>query len=209
MASADEDLNQLEKEIRQLKIEFEQYFGGGRSRPPSDTEWRAEQIIKRYADRGAQMSFAQRFRYNNLTQTYAKYREIWRKRLKQKEEGAVQRHYGAAARAIEAERQKAPPPPKESGPAAEMDSEATRESLFVMACSDPERESDKLEQLYRALVAAKRNAGESTDTLALSDFLRFVRLKTQQLKQQKGCKQVEYEVTIERGQVKLKARVKL
>jgi hypothetical protein len=52
------------------------------------------------------MKYGQRFRYNNLTQTYAKYKDIFRKRLKQKEEGSVQRHFGAAAKAIEAERAK-------------------------------------------------------------------------------------------------------
>ena len=38
MASIDDDLSQLEKDIRQLKIEYEQYFGGGPPRPPADTQ---------------------------------------------------------------------------------------------------------------------------------------------------------------------------
>src|SRR5215469_14297623 len=100
----DEDLSQLEKDIRQLKIEYEQYFGGGKKRPPTDIEWRIDTLLKRYSDRGAQMSYGQRFKYGNLTQMYSKYREIFRKRLKQKEEGTVRRHFGAAAREIEAER---------------------------------------------------------------------------------------------------------
>ena len=50
------------------------------------------------------MNYGQRFRYGNLTQMYSKFREMFRKRLKQKEEGTVQRHFGAAAREIEAER---------------------------------------------------------------------------------------------------------
>ena len=33
MATTDEHLSQLEKDIRQLKIEYEQYFGGGRPGP--------------------------------------------------------------------------------------------------------------------------------------------------------------------------------
>ena len=104
MATIDEDLSQLEKDIRQLKIDYEQYFGGGKSRPPTDAEWRIETMLKRYSDRGAAMNYTQRFRYSNLAQTYAKYKEIFRKRLKQKEEGRVPRHFGAAAREIEKER---------------------------------------------------------------------------------------------------------
>src|SRR5580765_4428721 len=102
--TVEEDLNQLERDIRQLKIEYEQYFGGGKKRPPADIEWRIETTLKRYSDRGANMNFAQRFRYGNLTQMYSKYREIFRKRMKQREEGTVQRHFGAAAREIEKER---------------------------------------------------------------------------------------------------------
>ena len=38
----DEELNGLEANIRQLKIQYEQYFGGGRRRPPADVEWQIE-----------------------------------------------------------------------------------------------------------------------------------------------------------------------
>src|ERR1700688_588130 len=100
----DEDIGQLEKDIRQLKIEYEQYFGGGKKRPPTEIEWRIDTTLKRYSDRGANMNYSQRFHYGNLVQKYTKYRDIFRKRLKQKEEGTVQRHFGAAAREIEQER---------------------------------------------------------------------------------------------------------
>ena len=105
----EEHLNQFEHDIRQLKIEYEQYFGGGRKRPPADVEWRIDLILKRYSDRGAAMNYAQRFRFGNLAQTYARYREVFHKRLKKQEEGTVERHYGAAARAVEAERARGAP----------------------------------------------------------------------------------------------------
>src|SRR5260370_40350407 len=106
MAAIDEDLATLEKDIRQLKLEYDQYFGGGRKRPPTEIEWRIDLLVKRYAERGGDLKFAQRFRFNNLSQTYAKYKDIFRKRTAQKEEGKVQRHFGAAAREIEAARAK-------------------------------------------------------------------------------------------------------
>ncbi len=191
MASVEEDLNQLEKDIRQLKIEYEQYFGGGRSRPPSDVQWRVELVVKRYSDRGTEMNFAQRFRFNNLAMTYAKYHEIWRKRLKQKEEGVVQRHFGAAAREVEARR-----------------SQAEKREVYVMACADPTQEADKVEGLYRALVEARQNSGEAGEPPAIDTFRRFIEKKTKELKQQVGTDQVEYSVTLEDGQVKLKAKPK-
>src|ERR1700722_3041871 len=104
MATVDEDLNQIERDTRTLKIEFEQFFGGGRSRPPTDTQWRGGRMLRRYNERTAELSFGQRFRFNNLAQTYAKYHDMWRKKLIAKETGVKQHHFGAAAKAIEAER---------------------------------------------------------------------------------------------------------
>ena len=51
MPTIDEDLNQIERDIRTLKIEYEQFFGGGRSRPPTDTQWRVDTLVRRYDER--------------------------------------------------------------------------------------------------------------------------------------------------------------
>jgi hypothetical protein len=59
MATIDEDLGQFERDIRQLKIEYDQYFGGGRKRPPTEIEWRIELLVKRYGERGGELKFAQ------------------------------------------------------------------------------------------------------------------------------------------------------
>src|SRR5260370_41127860 len=98
MATIDEELATLEKDIRQLKIEYDQYFGGGRKRPPTEIEWRIDQLVKRYAERGGGLKFAQRFRFNNLLQSYAKYKDIFRERTAPKEEGKIQVHFCGAAK---------------------------------------------------------------------------------------------------------------
>src|SRR5579871_4217628 len=107
----DEELAGMERDIRQLKIEYDQFFGGGRKRPPTEIEWRIEQVIKRHGERAGELKMQQRFRLTNLTQTYAKYKDIFRKKTVLKEEGRSQKHYGAAAKMIEAERAKAHPEP--------------------------------------------------------------------------------------------------
>lgn len=198
MPTIDEDLSQIEKDIRTLKIEYEQYFGGGRKRPPADTQWRVETLMKRYGDRGSEMNYAQRFRYTNLSQTFAKYCEIWRKKLKEREEGSMHRHFGAAAKAIAAERAKAE---------AAAHSAGSNGSVFTMAFSDPEREREKIDQLYRKLVETRTAAGDTGNTPSFEEFGKFVREKTKQLKAKKSVSQVEYTVSLEGGRVKLKARV--
>ncbi len=202
MATIDEDLATLEKDIRQLKVEYDQYFGGGRKRPPTEIEWRIDMMVKRYSERGGDLKFAQRFRLNNLSQTYAKYKDIFRKRTAQKEEGKIQRHFGAAAKEIEAGRKK-----KEAEEQAAA-AAAGGSKAFRMTCSEPEREAEKVEQLYEAFLQAKQLAGEHTGRLSRSSFNEFVLKKTKELQKQKNCKDVEYVVEMVAGQVKLKALVK-
>jgi len=207
MATIDEELAQLERDIRQLKIEYDQYFGGGRKRPPTEIEWRIELMVKRYAERGGDLKYGQRFRINNLTQTYAKYKDIFRKKTQQKEEGKIQRHFGAAAKAIEAERAHKNPQKSAEAPAARAESAASP-AAFRVTCSEPERESEKVDQLYQAFLEAKQQAGEQTGKLSRSNFNEFVLKKTKDLQKQKNCRDVEYVVEVIDGQVKLKALVK-
>src|SRR6204780_5729869 len=154
-ASIDEELSQIERDVRMLKIEYEQSFGGGRSRPPADTQGRVESLLRRYNERTGELSFAQRFRYNNLAQTYAKYVDMWRKKTMQKEAGGQQRHFGAAAKAIEAEgaRQAAANPPAvASVERAVAVAERKAAEAFAASFSDPEREKEKGKQLYQKLI---------------------------------------------------------
>ena len=195
----EEDLSQLERDIRQLKIEYEQYFGGGKARPPSDIEWRIDTLLKRYSDRGVQMNYSQRFRYGNLAQMYSKFREVFRKRLKQKEEGTVQRHFGAAAREIEEQR---------ALRRAEAEKSKPVQFPFAVSWRDPDHEKKKVEQLFAAFRDAKAQVGEDTEPLTMDAFQKFVRQKTDQLKKQQDAHEVEYVVTLEGKHARLKARVK-
>jgi hypothetical protein len=208
----DEELNQFERDIRQLKIEYDQYFGGGRKRPPTEIEWRLELVAKRYAERGGELKFGQRFRYNNLTQTYAKYKDMFRKRLQQKEEGKVARHFGAAAKQIEADRAQKQIETEAVEAAAHVASAASNgvkgREIFRVVCSKPEQESEKIAELYDAFLKAKQGAGEATDKLTRSNFNEFVMKKTKDLQKEKNCRDVEYVVEVNDGHVKLKALVK-
>jgi hypothetical protein len=227
MATIEEELSQIERDIRTLKIEYEQYFGGGRSRPPTDTQWRVETLIRRYSERGGDLSSGQRFRYNNLSQTYAKYVDMWRKKLLQKEGAITQHHFGAAAKSIEAERLRqaarreaqaptapVPSPAVHAAAMAEAAAEVARAAAeernashaFAMSFSDPERENEKVQQLYRKLIDARTQAGDKAASPSLKDFEKFVRQKTKDLIE-KGGHEIEYTVSVEAGRVKLKARI--
>ncbi len=77
-----------------------------------------------------------------------------------------------------------------------------------MVCSEPEKETEKVDQLYDAFLQAKQAAGEETAKVTKAGFSEFVRKKTKDLQEKKNCRDVEYVVEVVDGQVKLKALVK-
>jgi len=198
MATVEEDLNQLEKDIRTFKIEFEQYFGGGKKRPPADTEWRIDLVMKRYSGRGLNMNASQRFRYSTMAMTYSKYRQMFRKRLQDREEGAMKRHFGAAAKVLEAQRTRA-----DARLPAKQEVEA-----FAVIITDPDAETVVVRGLFDALSRAQQKAGEASRQLTLEQFREFIRQKTVQLQKQKSGRPVEYRIEMKSGKVSLKARVR-
>lgn len=177
----DEELSRIEDGIRRLKIEYEAYFNGGSPRPPNDLVFRVETIIKKLTD-GTRMNFAQRFRFNQLVQKYAVHNDLWRRKLKDREEG----------------RGRFATPRRES---AATSSDGT----VRVVCADPDKEQDKVEQLLKAVVDARRQVGERVDNLDPLTFKKFLGDKTREVKQSLGCEKVQFSVSVEEGKVKFKA----
>jgi len=176
----DEELSQLEESLRRLKIEYDIYFNGGSQRPPKDTLWRVDSLIRKFSD-SPKLSFAQRFRYNALAQRYAVFNDLWRQRIKAREEG-----------------------PRKT--VAEVRKEALKGATFRVEWRDPAAEPEKVQKLFEALIEAKKLCGERLDNIAADAFKKFVLQKTAQLKRDFKCEQVQYAVEVEDGQVKLKAK---
>jgi hypothetical protein len=196
----DEELNQLDTLLRRLKIEYEVYFNNPSKRPPADLEWKAVALIRKHSD-GGRMNFSQRFRYNEMAQRYAIYSDLWRKKNRIREEG-YRRPQDAllSVQGVRAEEHEAPHP-------VYGVSGAAKSGGFTIECSDADAQTEQVERLYNALVAAKKKSGEAVSG-NLSSFSSFVRNKTSQIRKQYGCEAVEYSVELQDGHVKLKAKAK-
>jgi hypothetical protein len=202
----DEELNLLDQQLRRLKIEYEIFFSNPAKRPPADVEWKVLSLIRKYSD-GARMSFSQRFRYNEMAQRYAVQADLWRKKMRIREEG-YRRPQDAilsvqGVRAPE-ERETKHRPVYGVGRNAEG---AAEDQPFTVQCSDATSEKEKVESLYKALTAAKQKSGEKVSG-SLDSFAAFVQKKTSQIRKEHGCDTVVYSVEMEGGQVKLKAKAK-
>jgi hypothetical protein len=200
--TVDEELTLLDESIRRLKVEYDVYFGGGSKRPPDDTEWRVKSLIKKYSDSG-KLSFAQRFRYNTIAQRYAIFSDLWRQKLKIKEEG-YRRPQDAllAITGMRKEEEHAATEALSGKPKAEQ-------AEFKIRCSEVEREQQQVASLFNAMREARRRAGLPEGGGDLQAFSFFLKLKTEQIRRDFGCHAVEFAVEVSQGQVKLKARAQV
>lgn len=212
----DEELNLLDQQLRRLKIEYEIFFNNPAKRPPTDVEWKVLSLIRKFSD-GTRMSFPQRFRYNEMAQRYAVQSDLWRKKMRIREEGyrrpqdallsvqgvrvpeeRIARHhpvYGLSR------------PVQPAGP----DTAAAEQEVnqpFSIQCSDATAEREKVESLYKALTEAKQKSGEKVSG-NLDSFAAFVKKKTSEIRKEQGCDTVVYSVEMQGGQVKLKAKPKV
>ena len=209
----DEELNLLDQQLRRLKIEYEIFFNNPAKRPPTDVEWKVLSLIRKFSD-SPRMSFSQRYRYNEMAQRYAIQSDLWRKKMRIREEG-----YRRPADALLSVQGVRVPEERESkhnpvyglshhptGAASEPNAAADRP--FSVQCSGTAVENERVESLYKALAEAKQKSGEKVSG-NLDSFAAFVRKKTSEIRKEHGCEAVEYSVELEGGRVKLKAKAKV
>ena len=207
--TTDEELNVLDTQLRRLKIEYEIFFSNPQKRPPTDIEWKVLAMLRKFSD-GGRMNFSQRYRYNEMAQRYAIYSDLWRKKSRIREEGY--RRPQDAILSIQGVREETEHQPQHhpvygvSHAAAAAAAGASSAPHFTLHNVD-QSEREQVERLYNTLVAAKKKAGEKVSG-GIDSFTSFVQKKTEQIRKQYKCENVEYTVEITEGGVKLKAKAK-
>ena len=207
--TTDEELNLLDSQLRRLKIEYEIFFSNPTKRPPTDIEWKVLALLRKFSD-GGRMNFSQRYRYNEMAQRYAIYSDLWRKKCRIREEG-YRRPQDAllsvqGVRIDEEEHKSHHHHAYGLSHAAAAGADAAASQPFTLHTVD-QSEREQVERLYNTLVAAKKKAGENV-TGTIDSFTTFVQKKTEQIRKQYHCENVEYSVEINEGHVKLKAKAK-
>ena len=204
MATTEEELNFLDQQLRRLKIEYEIFFNNPTKRPPTDIEWKVQNLIRKFSD-GTRMSFSQRYRYNEMAQRYAILSDLWRKKTRIREEGY--RRPQDAILSVQGVRVSEERESKRPVYGFIRDAKTGADGPFFVECSDAAAEREKVESLYEALTAAKEKAGEEVSG-SLGSFAAFIKKKTSELRKQHHCDAVIYSVEMQDGHVKLKAKTK-
>jgi len=183
--SIEDKLARLEEDIRRLKVEYDIYFNGGSKRPPYDTKLRVESHMRKLGD-DRSLSFAQRFHYNTLATRYNAFREVWRRTLKDREEG---RDAFTAHRA-----------------AREAQEKQTPFTASKFTCADVRHDVQTIKGVYDALMDAKRACGEAGQDLSFAKFHRLVVERTEAFKEKVGSDRMVFSVDVEAGHVSFKAK---
>ena len=176
----EDDLHDLEINVNRLRVEYEQYFAGGRRREPSELRGRVQKIVTRLVNKPPRNS-GHRFRFNQLNAKYQVYRQLWGRVMRQMDAGTYRPHRFKA---------------KLQEQAAEAPGDTGNEQAAGKSAG--------INQLYSAFAAARGKTGESLD-LTPDKLAKIVRKQTAALRKKHGKGKVRFRVVIENNRAKLKA----
>jgi hypothetical protein len=179
----DEVLDELDQDIKRLRIEYEQHFAGTLRRPPMLTQGRVQKVILQFSATPPR-STRQKFRFNQLNSRYQVFRQQWGRTLRQIEEGTYKPHRFRVRMHEDEEAQ----PPAPAVPPAEA------------------KAQKGIDALYGALLRAKQQVGDSSapDRAKLEEL---VRRQTAELRAKHGDARIRFKVVTENGRAKVKATV--
>lgn len=169
-------LDQLSRDIQQLRVDFERFFAGDLPVPPEDLRSRIQTRIRGLRNL-RDTTAVETFRLSDLEARFNSYNELFNRRLRDREEG----------RSRQAPRM-APPPPSRFDPQAGIVLGRRPDEAAVAA-------------LYQGLVSAP--GSQSVD---LATFKTYLSRQAAAIREKTGCEDVQFRLTTEDGKVKLKAR---
>lgn len=180
----EEDLMLLDARLKQLRLEYEQYFMGGRKREPQLLRGEVQKIISYYANVPIRNT-GHRFKFNNLRARFFAFRRHWEDTLRKIEDGRYDKHR-FQAELHDRERGAAESAPETPGPAAP-------------------RPDGEFDQLFRAWIDARESTGQGSAGLSRERLAAQLEQQAATLRQRFGVAEVRFRVVVEDGRAKLKA----
>lgn len=192
-----EDLELLERSLKQLQIEWEKFFGGVEKKPPLEAKTRVEALIRKYAYAELRNN-TERFRYQTISSRYATFNELWNKRLRAIEEGRPMGLHGVH------ERHAAPPP--SFVPASSPSGASARASgAGEVRVKDPGGDAEAMRSLFDRFLEARKAAGES-GAVKFESFQKVISQQAARILTEKGAQAVDFRLETKDGKVSLKAK---
>ena len=194
----DDDLEKLEEDIRKLKNKYDQFFTGITKVPPMHDRKQVEILIYEIGKQKMRDN-ARRFRFNTILSKYNQYREMWGRKMREREEGPIeyQRRKAAIDRAVGA-----PPPPQEQASAQSRVTSGKPDAYVKMV---PGSNGEEIQQLYSQIEKEHLKLGKLPN-LTMDQLRTMIEQQTQVVRERYHVKSVAFRVDVVDGNVKLKAK---
>lgn len=195
----DEALDLFEETLRKLKIQYDLFFSGHRKLPPTEERRRLDAMVHEIGKDRLRDNSA-RFRFNTLLGRYNQFRELWGRKMREREEGPLEYRRRAAAFSPSPETTKvpAPPPPAPREPAGTMRSDESYVRVTEATAAAA------AERLYEQIAEAQKQLGKGG--LTLPQVQQLVRTQSDLMRSRFSVDAVGFRVEIADGKVKLKAK---
>jgi hypothetical protein len=195
----DEDLDRLEEEIRKLKNKYDQFFTGITKVPPMHDRKQIEIMIYEIGKLKVRDN-ARRFRYNTILSRFNQFREMWGRKMREREEGPIDFKRRKAA----LEETSAPPPPPPP-PTATSESRVTSGKSGSYVKMVPGANGEEIQQLYSQIEKEHLKLGK-LPTVTLDQLKKMVEQQTEVVRERYHVNAVAFRVDVVDGKVKLKAK---
>jgi len=194
MIKQDDELDKLEEDIRRLKNKYDQFFTGIIKVPPSFERHQIESYIHELNKQKIRDN-TRRFRFSTIMSRYNQYREMWGRKMREREEGPIDfRRRQAAMSAAPAP----PPPPSETR-------RGTSGGPDPYVRMTPGANGDQIRRLYAEIEQEHVKLGKAPN-VTLDQLAAMVQKQTDTIREKYHVNTVAFRVETIDGKVKLKAK---
>lgn len=198
MIKQDDELDKLEDDIRRLKNKYDQFFTGIIKTPPMH-ERKMVEIQIHEVGKQKMRDNGRRFRYNTILSRYNQFREMWGRKMREREEGPLEFNRRKAAMAV------TPPPPPPPEPVAAPKPRVTSGKADPYVKLVPGSNGEEIRQLYTQIEKEHLKLGKLPN-LTMDQLKKMVEQQTEVVRDRYHVNAVAFRVDVVDGKVKLKAK---
>jgi hypothetical protein len=195
----DDELDGFEESIRKLKNKYDQFFMGIQKVPPMQDRRNLENYIHELAKKKIRDN-GRRFRYNQLLTRYNQLREMWARKMREREEGPME--FKRRQAALSAEPARPAPPPEEPERRAPRVTSAKGDPYVKLA---PGTDAQEIERLYHDVEKEHLKLGRMP-TITFDQLRSMVQKQSEVVRARYHVETVAFRVHVVDGKVKLKAK---
>jgi hypothetical protein len=191
----DDELDKLEEDMRRLKNRYDQFFMGINKNVPSFERHQLESYIHELSKLKMRDN-TRRFRFNTLLSRYNQYREMWGRKMREREEGPLdyRRRQAAMTAPSEKHRHTPPPSPRVTSPPHDPYVKMT-----------PGANGEQIRRLYEEIELENSRLGRPPN-VSLEQLAAMVQKQSAIVREKYHVNTVAFRVETIDGKVKLKAK---